>query len=406
MRRYGALAFTLLCLAHVNPIRAQSLATWLEAGAGESRWSSTAATSASLRYGMIGLRAEIDPPGLLAAHGRGALGLGGDGNGAAGWWNGEAGVSIDHRGHPVRVHVAASVWGLGYRQGWRYTAAGARLAPMISWQRGGWLIRGRGEVNAGGWSQQTVVLAGPPVVVPAPVTFPASELRRESGKLLLAGGAVDLIHARGPVWLRVSPAGYRGSGRAHDAWQSVVEGELGIASGSVTLSSGVRWFAIHQATESRPPRAVAVRLHARVALFDDWAVTLNADTRPWDPLHGVLRGTYAQLGVEWRWLARPLEPRSLATLGAWTGEGRAVRFRLPAHGATSVELLGSFTAWQPIAMRRTAAGWEANLVLPAGTHQFGFLVDGEWHVPGDAPGSVEDGWNRRNATITIPERSR
>ena len=57
-------------------------------------------------------------------------------------------------------------------------------------------------------------------------------------------------------------------------------------------------------------------------------------------------------------------------------------FTVNAPGATSVCLVGDFTHWQqePILMKRGKDGlWKVSVPLPAGTHHYKFLVDGEWH---------------------------
>lgn len=70
-------------------------------------------------------------------------------------------------------------------------------------------------------------------------------------------------------------------------------------------------------------------------------------------------------------------------------------------GAGSVEVLGDFTLWEPVAMARTGEGWGVSLEAPAGVHHFGFLVDGTWFLPDDAPDAVPDEWGRMNATMVI-----
>jgi hypothetical protein len=78
-----------------------------------------------------------------------------------------------------------------------------------------------------------------------------------------------------------------------------------------------------------------------------------------------------------------------------------IRFWLPGNGAGSVEILGDFTHWEPIDMGRSDGRWVVELSVPAGTHHFGFLVDGDWFVPEDAPDTVPDEWGRRNATLVV-----
>jgi 1,4-alpha-glucan branching enzyme len=95
----------------------------------------------------------------------------------------------------------------------------------------------------------------------------------------------------------------------------------------------------------------------------------------------------------------------LYALGEENGGARRVRFQLDLPEATRVDLLGGFTGWEPMPMARAGATWSLELSVPPGTHHFGFLVDGEWHVPDGAPGNVPDDWGRVNATLVVPPAS-
>ena len=46
--------------------------------------------------------------------------------------------------------------------------------------------------------------------------------------------------------------------------------------------------------------------------------------------------------------------------------------------------------------------WVLEIPLLSGTYHFGFLVDGNWFVPEEAPGQVSDDWGQVNATIVVP----
>ena len=70
-------------------------------------------------------------------------------------------------------------------------------------------------------------------------------------------------------------------------------------------------------------------------------------------------------------------------------DGRT-RIRVSAPDAASVELMGSFTDWMPVALSRTRGNqWQITLALPRGTHLLNVRVDGgPWGVPpgvGTAP---------------------
>lgn len=69
--------------------------------------------------------------------------------------------------------------------------------------------------------------------------------------------------------------------------------------------------------------------------------------------------------------------------------------------ARAVSLLGDFTLWETVPMRRHDGRWEVELAVPAGTHHYGFLVDDEWYVPDDTRDVVPDEWGRLSAILVI-----
>jgi 1,4-alpha-glucan branching enzyme len=83
-------------------------------------------------------------------------------------------------------------------------------------------------------------------------------------------------------------------------------------------------------------------------------------------------------------------------------------FELHAPDASRVELLGTFNDWQAgqIVLRGPDASghWEASVDLPAGRHEYVFLVDGkEWIADPEVGLSRPDGFGRENTVITIYE---
>lgn len=82
-----------------------------------------------------------------------------------------------------------------------------------------------------------------------------------------------------------------------------------------------------------------------------------------------------------------------------------VRFVLFAPDAHDVSLAGTFNQWDPAAtplVRTGAPGvWSATLTLPAGQHQYAFVVDGaRWVADPSAP-AVDDGFGRRNSVLSL-----
>jgi hypothetical protein len=82
-----------------------------------------------------------------------------------------------------------------------------------------------------------------------------------------------------------------------------------------------------------------------------------------------------------------------------------VRFVLFAPEAQQVALAGTFNQWDPAAtplVRTGASGvWAATLTLPAGQHQYAFVVDGARWVADPAAPAVDDGFGRRNSVLAL-----
>ena len=82
--------------------------------------------------------------------------------------------------------------------------------------------------------------------------------------------------------------------------------------------------------------------------------------------------------------------------------GSLVEIRVRAsRGTETMEILGDFTFWDPMPLEREGDEWVGRLTIGPGTHHFGFLADGEWFLPENAPDTVPDEWGRKNATIVI-----
>lgn len=81
-----------------------------------------------------------------------------------------------------------------------------------------------------------------------------------------------------------------------------------------------------------------------------------------------------------------------------------VRFVLSAPDAHAVSVAGTFNQWNADAtpLIRTDGGvWTATITLPAGEHQYAFVVDGARWVPDPAAPAVDDGFGRRNSVLTL-----
>jgi len=82
-------------------------------------------------------------------------------------------------------------------------------------------------------------------------------------------------------------------------------------------------------------------------------------------------------------LARPVVPDFRVT--TTQAPNRLVRLRAP--GATSVEVMGDFTDWQPVPLeKRGSDEWRVVIPIPNGTHRMNVRVNqGDWGVPPGIP---------------------
>jgi hypothetical protein len=81
---------------------------------------------------------------------------------------------------------------------------------------------------------------------------------------------------------------------------------------------------------------------------------------------------------------------ALVVSNVQTDGSRTLWLTLP--GSRTVELMGDFTDWRPIAMTLAPDGrWYARMVLGPGAHRVNVRVDGDtWHAPPGLPVVPDD----------------
>ena len=142
-----------------------------------------------------------------------------------------------------------------------------------------------------------------------------------------------------------------------------------------------------------------------IAVSERISIAVSGGSYPSDPLRRLLAASYIDAGVRFRFVGRDVRSASAlsdatlaAALGRLTtqttgqarleiapaGDPRILRVHAP--GATSVELMGDFTDWQPATLRQAGAGtWEILLPVTAGVHRVNVRLDGgPWIVPAGA----------------------
>jgi hypothetical protein len=96
-----------------------------------------------------------------------------------------------------------------------------------------------------------------------------------------------------------------------------------------------------------------------------------------------------------------------ASTGAVASPGNlvVVRFMLEARGAKHVAVAGSFNDWDPSALPLVDVDQNGVFVgtvsLPPGTHEYMFVVDGEWVTDPAASERRPDGFGRLNSLLRL-----
>lgn len=304
------------------------------------------------------------------------------------------------------------------------------LAPSLRLERPSATVLATGALSLLGsdrWSVQTALLA-------TAFTPASGRLRGElaavgGGSLHQAGAGVGYLTARVRGHLMGSVGGGwvgGGAGSTWDGgvWRSVVLGDVGgwarigdaTLAATVTptsvgdsgayadLETSVRW--------GRGPVELAVWLGGRSGgggggwggvSATGWiarhiALTAGGGSYPADPTQSLAGGRYASVGLrlssesrisrdavtrslrrEVPPLARPIA-RSFEIRDAGGGR-RTLRFRVP--NARRVDLMGSFTNWEVVALSQAAPEiWEITLTVAPGISRMNIRVDeGPWGVP-------------------------
>ena len=343
---------------------AQQLTTSLDVGGARTRYADT-----------VDVSALTLTPGIRLDHGRASLGGSGTfSQSRQGSWSmqGMLGGSLfTPTAGPFTGEFSANVGGSAHEDGARTGLTLAALrGHVMSGTRGAWIGGGVGstwdgyrwgayrQAEAGVWIQhdQTTALASAmPTVVSDSIRYTDLEL---AGRWLFdkfelgasiggrAGGHLPVLDASTSAWGSVSAT----------AWVTPRVGIVAIGGTyPVDYTQGY-------------PGGRFLGLSMRVATSR------------------VLRPTESS-GVRLAGVSRAAEPLSDSNLSFESrpdptdGSRRILRVRAPS--AERVEIAGDFSDWQPVSMRRDAAGWwTAALRIPSGTHEMNVRINGgRWVVP-------------------------
>ena len=401
-RSAGATVLLLLALG-AAPAGAQELSTWVDASASRARPPANVVADAT-SYGLLGLRMRLSGTRSgtleLGLHGgRGAE------SGSGTWASGSAGAELARNIGVLTLGARADAFGLRYLTGLE-TADGASLQqsvyaasarPTVALSMGGFLLRAQGDLTRGQWRmEQEGGLAGGPLG--GPLGSAASD-----GDITVTGGALSLVRVAGQATFEVTAERYDAINqlRPDGGIYQGIGGAVSYGFGAIDLSAGAR----HWSAPAEGGSASEVGYHAGIGAtvgtgnYLQLALTRGVT----DPMYGTDGSLGVSLGLSVRLgstrVGSTVEP---VEIGERASAGRTVIFRFRADNAQQVAVAGDFTGWQPRTMRKADDVWVTEMVLPAGVHHFSFVVNGdEWVLPDDAPGVVDDGFGRKNATVVV-----
>lgn len=221
-----------------------------------------------------------------------------------------------------------------------------------SWDGAGWLATRRAEV--GGWMR----------LGPAALTVTVSPTK--------IGESVRYADFETALQLTAGPTEFVASAGLRQ-WT----GSPGVSSTAWGMASGTYW------------------LHRNVALV------ASAGTYPADYAQGLPQGTYGSLGLRIATRRPSLTPRPDLRAQLLAGEKRrgaaslkvgrrsadGVTLTLTAAAARTVEIMGDFTGWSPVALTQVRSDrWIVTLPIPAGSHRMNVRINGgAWGVPPGVP---------------------
>lgn len=384
LRRLAAtVVCALLPLAPIPALEAQSGGVFVDGGASHSLSPSGSEVDAST-YLLGGLRAQyrVASGSGVFASAYGGVSL----EESAGDWGsltvgGDLWASL---ADGVQAGIGGLARGFVVGAPFEYRAVTGDLRPRLRFRLGeAWLtLEGRGGVG-----RSEVEIRDSPALPPG--LAPTSEVVAD---LWYYGGGPELRVPAGPLRLSVGGAYYDSDPGEYQQGYLRVDGGTGEIGVSAELNV---WDTPTSGTE------VTGSLTLRVPVGSSVSVRSTGGRSHPDPLLQTPPGVQGSLMASYRTVSfEPAETPPLYTVEP-AADGARVVVRLPAAEAEEVSVMGDFSGWEPVEMEERDGVWTVRLQVPPGVYHFGFLVDGEWFVPEEAPGRVEDDWGRVNATLVV-----
>ena len=85
--------------------------------------------------------------------------------------------------------------------------------------------------------------------------------------------------------------------------------------------------------------------------------------------------------------------------------GKAIQFEIVADSNSKVYVAGTFNNWDPtthpLQHHPEEGVFKATLLLPEGTHEYKFVINGVWHLDAKCPHRVPNAHGDHNSVIKI-----
>lgn len=218
------------------------------------------------------------------------------------------------------------------------------------------------------------------------------------------GGLVTGVGPTGGAWGQYRAV--RGSAtftplRVEGYWFPEWDAQASITAGPLDVTSYVGWR--HGALGSGIASEAWGGASASFWLTNRVAFMISGGSYPSEILQGLPSGRYFTAGIR---IAshRPVVPRT-RTIGRpfyeVRGGGGILRFHV--RHAGDVAIVGDWTGWQPVPLRRAPDGsWILDVALHSGVYRFNLVVDGKrWIVPEGVP-SVDNGYGGKSGLLIVP----
>jgi len=400
MRAATLAAFALLS---THTLSAQGTSLWLDASGAHSRPPAGAGDVAT--QGVIGARLHAARRSssfeLAASYGRSAEATAGS------WATVRGGYDASRVNGIFDVGIRADANGLTYLtpvdigngSDYAQTLLSGSVRPHAGVSVASFRIGLEGTLTGGGWRSEVttpVTGGGPFPSLPGSDNIDSRTVSDE-GALSVIGGAATLLRVFGAASMQLRAGSYEAENQIASGRYSGVDATLGVNAGALDLTFGARrWTA--------PDRTAEVGGHAGagLAMGESAYVQAVVSRTVADPMYGAAGSFALNAGVSVRVGGGRSAEGSIARVGAASGGGRVVTFMLKHAGARSVSVAGDFSGWEPRTLTRTGSVWKLATMLEPGVYHFSFIIDGDtWMVPDDAPGIIDDGFGRKNATLIV-----